>query len=145
QLATFIKRAKRQLLIYDPKVSDPQMIRLLSQRVKHGVEVRIIGKAAKRGGVLVKAQKLPTKRLHVRAMVRDNDTAFVGSQSLRALELDGRREVGLVTKDPKIVKRLGDVFELDWSKTEAGGKEAAVAKAEKLEKSEKAELAAAAR
>jgi hypothetical protein len=37
---------------------------------------------------------MPTHRLHVRAMARDGDAAFVGSQSLRALELDGRREVG---------------------------------------------------
>ena len=45
-------------------------------------------------------------RLHVRAMIRDGDTAFVGSQSLRALELDARREVGLIVKDPKVVKTL---------------------------------------
>ena len=33
-------------------------------------------------------------RLHVRAIVRDRKAAFVGSQSLRKLELDKRREVG---------------------------------------------------
>ena len=37
QFATFIKRAKKQLLLWDPKVSDPQMIRLLQQRAKAGV------------------------------------------------------------------------------------------------------------
>lgn len=118
QLATFIKRTKKQLLVYDPKISDPQMIRLLSQRVKAGNDVRVIGKIAKHGGNL-RGQKCPGKRLHVRAMIRDGDTAFVGSQSLRALELDGRREVGVITKDPKIVKRLLDVFQADWAKTEA--------------------------
>src|SRR5204863_2405332 len=80
QLATFIKRARKQLLIWDPKISDPQMIRLILQRLKAGVDVRIIGKMAKRGGDL-RAQKL-AGRLHVRAIVRDGDTAFVGSQSL---------------------------------------------------------------
>lgn len=135
QLATFIKRAKRQLVIYDPKISDPQMIRLLTQRLKAGVEVRVIGKVAKRGGPL-KGQKCPGKRLHVRGMVRDSDTAFVGSQSLRALELDGRREVGLITKDPKVVKGMLDVFEADWAKTDA-------AKAQE-QPAEKAELAAVA-
>jgi cardiolipin synthase A/B len=118
QLATFIKRAKKQLFIYDPKISDPQMIRLLSQRMKAGVDIRVIGKIAKRGGAL-KGQKCPGRRLHVRAMIRDGDAAFVGSQSLRALELDGRREVGLITKDPKVVKRLVEVFEADWEKTDA--------------------------
>lgn len=122
QLATFIKRAKRQLSIYDPKLTDPQMLRLLGIRAKAGVDVRIIGKISKRAAGL-KVQKFPGKRLHVRAIVRDGDAAFVGSQSLRALELDGRREVGLVTKDPDVVKRLGEIFEADWAKTELGVRE----------------------
>src|SRR6266550_7437768 len=86
-LATFIKRARKQLLIYDPKVADLQMIRLINQRMKAGVDVRIIGKMGKRGGGM-RVQKLPGMRLHVRAMIRDGDAAFVGSQSLRTLELD---------------------------------------------------------
>ena len=130
QLATFIKRARKQLVIWDPKVNDPQMIRLIHHRVKAGVDVRIIGKIAKRGGDL-RVQKSPV-RLHVRAMVRDCDTAFVGSQSLRALELDGRREVGLITRESKVVKRILETFETDWARTELGQKELKVAaKAEK--------------
>jgi cardiolipin synthase A/B len=122
ELATFIKRAKKSLAIYDPKVNDTQMLRLLQQRAKAGVDVRIMGKVGKRGSDL-KVQKFPGKRLHVRAMIRDGDTAFVGSQSLRALELDMRREVGLITRDVKTVKRMSDVFEEDWAKTELGKKE----------------------
>jgi phosphatidylserine/phosphatidylglycerophosphate/cardiolipin synthase-like enzyme len=122
QLATFIKRAKKQLLIWDPKVSDVQMLRLLQQRIKAGVDVRVLGKVGKRGAG-IPAGKYPGKRLHVRAMVRDGDTAFVGSQSLRALELDGRREVGLVTRDPKVVKRLVEIYEKEWAGTGAARKE----------------------
>jgi cardiolipin synthase A/B len=121
-LATFIKRAKKSLAVYDPQATDPQMIRLLHQRAKSGVDVRIIGRIGKRGGDL-KVQKFPGKRLHVRAMVRDGEVAFVGSQSLRALELDARREVGLLTKDPKVVKRILETFDLDWARTELGAKE----------------------
>jgi cardiolipin synthase len=156
-LATFIKRAKKQLLIYDPKVTDPQMLRLINQRIKAGVDVRILGKVGKRGGGL-RSQKLGI-RLHVRAMIRDGDAAFVGSQSLRALELDGRREVGLIVKESKAVKRMLEVFEDDWSKTDMAAKEAKDAKkevkeaikeekkeekeAKKEEKEAKKELAAA--
>jgi phosphatidylserine/phosphatidylglycerophosphate/cardiolipin synthase-like enzyme len=124
QLATFVKRAKRQLVIYDPKLTDPQMLRLLAQRMKSGVEVRVIGRAARRATHL-DARKLPDTRLHVRAMVRDGGAAFVGSQSLRPLELDGRREVGLITTDTDVVKRLLEVFEADWAATEAAVKEKA--------------------
>jgi cardiolipin synthase len=122
ELATFIKRTKKQLVIWDPKVGDTQMLRLLAQRQKAGVDIRIIGKVGKRGGDL-RVQKMPGMRLHVRAMIRDGETAFVGSQSLRALELDARREVGLITRDPKIVKALLEVFEGDWVKTDLGKKE----------------------
>jgi cardiolipin synthase len=136
-LATFIKRAKKQLLIYDPKVADLQMIRLINHRIKAGVDVRIIGKAAKRGSAM-RVQKMPAQRLHVRAMIRDGDTAFVGSQSLRAMELDARREVGLIVKEPKTVKRMQDVFEDDWAKTDLAAKEAKEAKKEE-KKEEKRE------
>jgi phosphatidylserine/phosphatidylglycerophosphate/cardiolipin synthase-like enzyme len=122
QLATFIKRARKSLVIYDPKLADPQMIRLLHQRAKHGVDVRVIGKVGKRGGAL-RVQKMAGDRLHVRAMVRDGDSAFVGSQSLRALELDLRREVGVIVRDPKVVKGISETFDQDWARTELGQKE----------------------
>ncbi len=143
-LATFIKRAKKQLLIYDPKVADLQMIRLINQRIKAGVDVRIIGKVAKRGGTM-RVQKMPTHRLHVRAMVRDGDTAFVGSQSLRAMELDARREIGLIVKEPKTVREMAEVFEGDWAKTDLAAKEAKETKREiKEQKKADAEVAEAA-
>jgi phosphatidylserine/phosphatidylglycerophosphate/cardiolipin synthase-like enzyme len=129
QLATLIKRTRRQLLIWDPKVADPQMIRLIRQRAKAGVDVRVIGKIARRGADL-RVQKMPDLRLHVRAMVSDGTTAFVGSQSLRALELDARREIGLIVREPKVVRGILDLFEQDWARTELGHKETKLAQKE---------------
>ena len=59
-------------------------------------------------------------RLHLRAMLRDGQDVFVGSQSLRALELDKRREVGIVAKDRRVAKRFREVFEEDWANTGVG-------------------------
>ena len=42
----------------------------------------------------------------------------MGSQGLRKLELDGRREVGVIVKDPKVVARMAAVFEADWAETD---------------------------
>ena len=39
-LDTFLRRAKTQLLIYDPKISDVAMLRLLQERAKAGVEIK---------------------------------------------------------------------------------------------------------
>ena len=59
-------------------------------------------------------RKLFGRRLHVRAMVRDGKAAFIGSQSLRRLELDVRREVGVVIHDARLARRIQEVFAEDW-------------------------------
>ena len=148
-LQEYIEGAKKQLLIYDAKISDRGMLRALQARARDGVEIRVLGKVAKSGAGL-DARKLPGLRLHVRGMVRDGSAAFVGSQSLRKLELDGRREVGVIVSDAAIAKRMQEVFEADWQKT-LSKSEAKVAaaengkseKAEKAEKLEKAEVSSA--
>jgi cardiolipin synthase len=116
-LATFLKRAKKQLLIYDPQISDKEMLRVLQERVKAGVEVKIIGSVAGRAPLDV--QKLGATRLHTRTIIRDRRQAFVGSQSLRTSELDTRREVGLIVRDARALKQLIDTFESDWTTTTA--------------------------
>lgn len=116
-LTSFIRHAKKQLLVYDQQVSDNLIQRVIQDRVRAGVEIRIIGKLEKSlPGIEVR--KLPDLRLHVRAIVRDGTTAFVGSQSLRKLELDGRREVGVIVTDTRVVKRMQAVFEADWAQAD---------------------------
>ena len=140
-LKDFIDGAKKQLLIYDAKLTDRMMLKALQARVKDHVEVRVLGKIGK-AATGIEARKMPGLRLHVRAMVRDGSTAFVGSMSLRKLELDGRREVGVIVSDTSIARRMQEVFESDWQKTmsKAEAKEAAAeGRAEKGEKAEKPE------
>lgn len=117
RLAAFLRGTRKQLMIYDPRLTDPVMIRILRERVSAGVSLRILGKLGKRGAGLT-AERFPGRRLHVRAIIRDGRQAFVGSQGLRKLELDGRREVGLIVKDPKVVTRMAAVFEADWAETD---------------------------
>jgi len=63
-------------------------------------------------------QALHGCRLHVRAIVRDGRRAFIGSQSLRKLELDERREVGIIIRDRKVVRKVEKVFNADWQRAE---------------------------
>jgi phosphatidylserine/phosphatidylglycerophosphate/cardiolipin synthase-like enzyme len=113
KLSEFILGAEKQLLIYDGKLSDAQMIRHLENRLKAGVEIKVIGQMDKRlKGV--KVRKMPLLRLHVQAIIRDGQQVFFGSQSLRKVELDERREVGLITDDPEAVEHFLIIFELDW-------------------------------
>src|SRR5260370_18999575 len=57
-IAAFIKGAKKQLLIYDPQISDPAMLRLLAERAKAGVYIGIIGKVTRKSANLT-GHKLP--------------------------------------------------------------------------------------
>jgi phosphatidylserine/phosphatidylglycerophosphate/cardiolipin synthase-like enzyme len=123
------------------KISDRAMIKLLQERVKAGVDVRIIGKVAKKAEGLT-AEKMPGMRLHVRAMLRDQKELFLGSMSLRALELDKRREVGVIVKERRAAKQFKELFEDDWSKTDIAKKKAE--KDKKIEKKEEKREAAAA-
>ena len=93
----FIKGARKQLLIYDPQVTDDAMLRLITERIKAGVDVKIIGKVEAKWNIT--SEKYPGKRLHIRAIIRDGKRAFLGSQSLRRLELEKRREVGVIVTD----------------------------------------------
>jgi cardiolipin synthase A/B len=121
-LMNFIQKAKRQLLIYDPKVSDRAIGEALHARAKAGVDVKIIGRV---GGpaTSVPNEKFPGHRLHVRLIIRDGRDAFLGSQSLRTLELDKRREIGIILKEKRIVSEMLKVFEDDWAETPSGKKE----------------------
>ena len=111
-LDAFLKGAKKQLLIYDPKISDKEMLRVLQARATAGVEIKVIGSVAKRGQI---DGHKPGRRLHTRTIIRDGRQAFIGSQSLRTLELDSRRELGLIVQDAKAVRMLIETFESDWA------------------------------
>ena len=118
-LSAFVKGAKRQLLIYDPRVSDRAMVGLLEDRIKAGVDVRVIGRV-ERDRTSLRVEKYPGARMHVRAIIRDQTQAFLGSQSLRKPELERRREIGVIFDEKRIVHELASVFERDWAQTSSG-------------------------
>jgi phosphatidylserine/phosphatidylglycerophosphate/cardiolipin synthase-like enzyme len=116
QLSTFIKQARKQLLIYDPNIADKHILRLLEDHAKAGLDIKIIGKTAAHSANLAVA-KLSSMRLHTRTIIRDGRQAFVGSQSLRSMELDLRREIGIIIRDAKVVNALLETFQKDWEST----------------------------
>ena len=121
RLASFITGARKELLIYDTGLTDDRMISLLKARGEAGVHIKVLGKVEKKWEPELpwRVRPFSTTKLHVHCMIRDRKTAFVGSQSLRKLELDERREVGLITKDVRTVARMAGVFEQDWKKNKS--------------------------
>jgi cardiolipin synthase len=120
RLGAFVRKARVSLDIYDPQASDDEMLALLQKKAASGVKIRIIGELEKKWAEqgFADVQPLRGARLHVRAIVRDGRRAFIGSQSLRKLELDERREVGIIIRDRKIVRKVEKVFNADWKRGE---------------------------
>jgi cardiolipin synthase A/B len=118
RLSAFIAGARKELLIYDTGLTDDRMIALLKARAEAGVKIKVLGRVEKKweSELSWRVRSFTTMKLHVRCMIRDRKAAFVGSQSLRKLELDDRREVGLITKDLRTVRRMATLFEDDWKK-----------------------------
>jgi phosphatidylserine/phosphatidylglycerophosphate/cardiolipin synthase-like enzyme len=113
-LADLIRGSRSELLVYDPRLTDAGMRRLLRQRAEQGVDVRVLGHLDESApGLEVRA--LAGLRLHARVIVSDGRRAFLGSQSLRRIELEGRREVGAIVDDLSVVREVKAVFEADWS------------------------------
>ncbi len=113
-LGEFIRKAKKELLIYDPKIADEEMLHVLGERKKAGVEIKVIGSVSKQNPGL-EVRNLAKIRLHTRTIIRDRRQAFLGSQSLRTAELDSRREVGVIVHESKVVNGLIKTFEADWA------------------------------
>jgi phosphatidylserine/phosphatidylglycerophosphate/cardiolipin synthase-like enzyme len=112
-LEKLLSGARKRLAIYDGRLDDPSCVKLIRQRAASGVQVQIIGKAPNLAKE-VPIRELKGLRLHVRAIICDGTQAFVGSQSMRRLELDNRREVGLIITNPTVARRMLRIFEEDW-------------------------------
>jgi phosphatidylserine/phosphatidylglycerophosphate/cardiolipin synthase-like enzyme len=123
-LTAFLRHAKKELLIYDAQLTDNLIQRVLQDRLRAGVQIRVIGRIEK-SLTGVECRRLVDLRMHVRAIVRDGTSCFIGSQSLRKLELDGRREVGVIITDSRITKKVQSVFEGDWAQAAPVSKPAA--------------------
>jgi len=146
-LGSLLKNARKELVIYDDRVSDRLMLRVLQERAQKGVSIRVIGKI--QDAPWAEARKLVDMRMHVRAIVCDGSRAFVGSQSLRKLQLEGRREIGLIIHDSRVASKLKSAFEADWEsaaprksdlkESEKSEKSAKSAKSDKSDKSGKAD------
>jgi phosphatidylserine/phosphatidylglycerophosphate/cardiolipin synthase-like enzyme len=127
-LAEFLKGAEKELLLYDPNLGDEAMAAILRERGESGITVRVLGCSTR-----TPYRKLKM-RLHVRLILRDGKSFFLGSQSLRASELDKRREIGVIIDDPKLCGQLKKTFEADWESAEGPAEGEAVVPASRIAK-----------
>ncbi len=113
-----IASAQRQIRIIDHRVRDSQIVRLLQERERAGVEVQILGQG-----------DLAGLTSHGKLLLIDDQVAVFGSASLARPSLNQRREVAVTVADPALVCQLSEYFTQLASRTPGGTETASAARA----------------
>lgn len=129
-MARFIDTAERKLYIQHPKFVDAVILDRIAAAADRGVRVRVLcgGKhgisdwdkldtfsslrTLSRFGAEVRKQK--NLRVHAKLLIVDGERVLLGSMNIDRSAFDLRRELGIMTDDPVVVRRLKDVFKSDW-------------------------------
>ena len=127
KLVALMASAQRTLDIQTEVMSDDQVITTLLDRARRGVKVRVVmsppeGDSSSeaglarlsQGGVGVKLIRSPY--IHAKLVLVDGARGWIGSENFSANSLDNNRELGILLRNPDILKTLAATFEQDWNK-----------------------------
>lgn len=131
RLLELISSAKRSVTIQCEYLTDPQVVKLLGEKARSGVEVTLMIAYHEKdpktgydpnGEAKVLYDQAGLKRyvfsrsikMHAKAILVDGTRAFLGSENLTANSLDNNREVGLLLDDKAVVSELLKVTQKDW-------------------------------
>lgn len=117
KLIELLESASHTIRIMDAKLKDLEVLSLLMRKAAAGCDVRIISRDAFYNEVVpgLHVRKLARYKLHAKCIVADSKHFFVGSQNLRPVSLDKRREVGIIIADADMARRIERVFDEDWA------------------------------
>ncbi|MDB5096624.1 MAG: hypothetical protein JWM80_1045 [Cyanobacteria bacterium RYN_339] len=136
QIRALIASATKSIAMEIEFASDPELIALLGEKAKHGVDVTAMMSAQgvdKCTGSSINGDELKlfnnagiTKvafmkklTLHAKAIVVDGARVYVGSENLSANSLDNNRELGIIVSDRRVVGKILDTIKKDWFATTA--------------------------
>lgn len=120
KITQLLNSAVRSIQVMDAKVWDPAVLAILASKSTGGCDVRIIGVVEQCDATRFLDVRHPSRyKLHAKCIVVDGLRMFIGSQNLRRVSLDRRREVGIIIEDEVISRRVEKVFEEDWNQTSA--------------------------
>jgi phosphatidylserine/phosphatidylglycerophosphate/cardiolipin synthase-like enzyme len=134
QIRSLLQSATKSIAIEVEFASDPELIGILGEKARNGVDVTIMmsaqGKDKCTGGDInadeakmladVGVRKVAFMKkltLHAKAIVVDAQRAYVGSENLSANSLDNNREMGILVSDRRVVAKVLDTIKKDWFAT----------------------------
>ncbi len=116
KLIALLNSAERSIRILDAKVQDQEVMGLLLRKAAGGCDVKIISRDTYYDEVVqnFRVRQLARYKLHAKCVVVNSTRFFVGSQNLRKVSMDQRREVGIIIEDDAMARRIERVFDEDW-------------------------------
>jgi cardiolipin synthase A/B len=116
KMVALLESAEKTIRILDAKIEDQQVLSLLLRKAASGCSVKIISRDTFYDEVVTNfhVKKLARYKLHAKCIVVDSSLFFVGSQNLRPVSLDRRRELGLIAEDDAMARKIERVFDEDW-------------------------------
>ena len=116
KLIHLLSSARRTIRILDAKLEDHQVMGLLMRKAAGGCDVKIISRKTAFDRVVsnFNVRALVRYKLHAKCIVIDSSTFFVGSQNLREVSFDARREVGIIIEDEAMARKIERIFDDDW-------------------------------
>ena len=126
KLTDFISSAKKSIIIQDEVMGDPALFKLLGQKARAGLDVRVEMARFSEGGTnktehdqlqavgVSNIRFLSAPILHAKQVIIDGRRAYLGSINLTTNSLDKNRELGVIVDDAAVVKELSDTAEADW-------------------------------
>jgi len=120
RLIELLESGERSVRIMDAKVEDPEVQALLLAKASAGCDVKIITRDAVMYSTApnLHIRRFTKYKLHAKCIVVDTLRFFIGSQNLRGVSLDRRREVGIIVEDEPIARKIERIFDEDWAGAE---------------------------
>ncbi|HKV41393.1 MAG TPA: phospholipase D-like domain-containing protein [Blastocatellia bacterium] len=117
KLFELLASATRSIRIMDAKLQDQQAMELLTRKADEGCDIKIIGRNThyENAGPNFHARRLARYKLHAKCIVVDSARFFIGSQNLRRVSLEARRELGIIIQDEPMARKIERLFDEDWA------------------------------
>ncbi len=121
KILNLIANAKKEIKVYAQGLNDYQVIGALAKAAKQGVKVEVLtsGSLSKgkeeyleRAGVRFREDK--KLMIHAKVLMVDQERALLGSINFTQTSINRNRELGVLIKEPAVMKRLLEVFQKDW-------------------------------
>ncbi|MCF7906347.1 hypothetical protein K9L04_00250 [Patescibacteria group bacterium] len=122
-LEILIKNAKNRLELYAENFNDERIINLLNKKSEENVKIKIILSedissnkyTIKKFNKNIETKLIKKPYQHSKVIIVDKKILYIGSINFSMQSMDQNREVGIILKEKKFIKRIEDIFEKDWN------------------------------